>query len=199
MVFRDLIADSVRCRKNEEALRLRPQARQGTVAIHSAQNNPRRLCSSLFCQQLPTTAPQPLRAQNERDRSKTGLGKGGCGDIDFKRRSLWLPLLSCQYQGMESILLPHVPFAQLPTEARTLLHIFAVAAIARYNLVYPNLRELAPRIETVWNEKGLALAAISDAHRMTAFFKSNSAFLLNNQTGQAIGINHAGELKDGAS
>jgi len=112
--------------------------------------------------------------------------------------SLWLPLLSCQYRGMESISLPHVPYAQLPTEARTLLHIFAVAAITRYDLSCPSPRELAPRLETVWNEKGLALADISDAHRMTDLFKSRSVFLLNNQTGQAMGINHADKPNDRA-
>jgi len=99
---------------------------------------------------------------------------------------------------MESISLLHVPFAQLPGEARTLLHIFAVAAIARYDFVCASPLELAPRVETMWNEKGLALGDISDAHRMTALFKSYSAFLLSNQTGQAIGINHADELNDGA-
>lgn len=99
---------------------------------------------------------------------------------------------------METISLSHVPFAQLPSEARTLLHIFAMATVARYSFVRPTPQELAPRLETLWNDDRLAPTDLSDPRRMTLLFKSNSAFLLNSLTRQAPGINLADELNGGA-
>jgi hypothetical protein len=63
---------------------------------------------------------------------------------------------------MEIMSSPHLPFAQLPTEARTLLYIFAVAAIAHYDFICPTRPELAPWLETVWNENRLAFADLSN-------------------------------------
>jgi hypothetical protein len=99
---------------------------------------------------------------------------------------------------MKTVPQSHVPFAQLPAEARTLLYVFAVATIARYTFVCPTSRELAPRLETIWNTNGLVLANVSDPCLMTAIFKCNSAFLLNSLTWLTPEINLADELNGGA-
>jgi hypothetical protein len=73
----------------------------------------------------------------------------------------------------------HVPFAELPAEARALLFINALAAVARYGALSPKQSELTPGLETIWNGNRLCLKDLSDPFRMTALLKTEftSVFL----------------------
>ena len=51
-----------------------------------------------------------------------------------------------------------IPFAELPSEARALLSIFAQAAAARYVAQPRKQSELTPLLETIWNRNRLCLS-----------------------------------------
>jgi hypothetical protein len=76
---------------------------------------------------------------------------------------------------MNSISLSHVPFAELPVEARALIFIHALAAVARYGAQRPEQSELTPVLETIWNGNRLRLKDLSDPFRMTALLKTELA------------------------
>ena len=76
---------------------------------------------------------------------------------------------------MNNISLSHVPFAELPSQARALLFINALAAVARYDAQRPEQSELTPLLETIWNGNQLCLKDLSDPFRMTALLKSELA------------------------
>ncbi|MGA1984050.1 MAG: hypothetical protein ABSG84_16495 [Acidobacteriaceae bacterium] len=65
-----------------------------------------------------------------------------------------------------------VPFAELPSEARALLSIFAQAAAARYVAHPLKQSELTPLLETVWNRNRLCLKDLADPFRMTALLET---------------------------
>ena len=65
----------------------------------------------------------------------------------------------------------HVPFAELPSEARALLSIFAQAAAARYVAQPLKQSELTPLLETIWNRNRLCLSDFADPYRMTALLE----------------------------
>jgi hypothetical protein len=69
----------------------------------------------------------------------------------------------------------HVPFAELPVEARALLFINALAAVARFGVQPPKRSELTPVLETIWNGNRLCLKDLSDPFRMTALLKAELA------------------------
>ena len=69
----------------------------------------------------------------------------------------------------------HVPFAELPVEARALISINAMAAVARYGAQPPKQSELTPVLETIWNGNRLRLKDLSDPFRMTALLKTELA------------------------
>jgi hypothetical protein len=56
----------------------------------------------------------------------------------------------------------HVPFAQLPPEARALFSIYAIASLARYGAQRPNQSDLTPALEIIWNWNWLRLENLSD-------------------------------------
>jgi hypothetical protein len=66
----------------------------------------------------------------------------------------------------------HVPFAELPSEARALLFIFALAAVPRYVAQPPKRSELTPILESIWNRNRLCLSDFADPFRMTALLKT---------------------------
>jgi hypothetical protein len=76
---------------------------------------------------------------------------------------------------MNTISLSHIPFAELPVEARALFSIIALAAVARYGVQRPEPAELIPVLETIWNENRLRLKDFSDPFRMTALLETEFA------------------------
>jgi hypothetical protein len=65
-----------------------------------------------------------------------------------------------------------VPFAELPSEARALLSIFAQAAAARYVAQPLKQSELTPLLEAIWNRNRLCLSDFADPFRMTALLET---------------------------
>ena len=65
-----------------------------------------------------------------------------------------------------------VPYAELPSEARALLFIFAMGAAARYVANPPKQSELTPLLEAIWNRNRLCLSDFADSFRMTALLKT---------------------------
>jgi hypothetical protein len=61
----------------------------------------------------------------------------------------------------------HIPFAELPTEARALFSIYASAALARYGVQPPKQSELFPALEIIWNWNVLRQEDLADPFRMT--------------------------------
>ena len=66
----------------------------------------------------------------------------------------------------------HVPFAELPSEARALLFIFALGAAASYVARPPKRSELTPILESIWNRYRLCPSDFADPFRMTALLKT---------------------------
>jgi hypothetical protein len=66
----------------------------------------------------------------------------------------------------------HIPYAELPSEARALLFIFALGAAARYVAQPPKRSELTPILESIWNRNRLCLSDFADPFRMTALLKT---------------------------
>jgi hypothetical protein len=69
----------------------------------------------------------------------------------------------------------HIPYAGLPSEARGLFFIMALAAVARYVTRPPKQSELNPVLETIWNRNHLQLHDFADPSRMTALLKAEFA------------------------
>jgi hypothetical protein len=67
----------------------------------------------------------------------------------------------------------HTPFAELPVEARALFFIYALGASARFGVHPPTPAELAPQLETIWNEHKLCNADLADPDRITALLEEN--------------------------
>jgi hypothetical protein len=68
-----------------------------------------------------------------------------------------------------------VPFAELPSEARALLFIFALGAAGRYVGHPPKQSELNPIIESIWNRNRLCHDDLADPFQMTALLKAEFA------------------------
>jgi len=69
----------------------------------------------------------------------------------------------------------HVPFAELPVEARVLFFIIALPAVARFGVKPPKQSELNPLLETIWNRNRLCPKDFSDPSRMSALLKKELA------------------------
>jgi hypothetical protein len=72
----------------------------------------------------------------------------------------------------------HVPFGQLPIEARVLFAIYASGALARYRSTPPVVSTLTAELGAIWNANRLTLRHLSDPYRMTALLESHFAALL---------------------
>jgi len=73
----------------------------------------------------------------------------------------------------------HVPFAELPVEARALFSINALAAAVRYGAQPLQQSELTPVLEAIWNGNRLGVKDLSNPFRMTALLEKEftSVFL----------------------
>ena len=65
----------------------------------------------------------------------------------------------------------HLPYSELPSQARALFFVNALAAVARYGARPPKQSELNPVLETIWNGNQLRLKDLTDPFRMTALLK----------------------------
>ena len=73
---------------------------------------------------------------------------------------------------MNKLSVSPIVYAELPSEARALLSIFAQAAAARYVAQPRKQSELAPWLETFWNRNRLCLRDLADPFRMTALLEA---------------------------
>jgi len=55
----------------------------------------------------------------------------------------------------------HVPFRELPLQARWLFYIFALGAYASYRSVPPTIEEVAIALELIWNRNRLSPSALN--------------------------------------
>jgi hypothetical protein len=69
----------------------------------------------------------------------------------------------------------HVPFAELPSQARALFFINALAAVARYGTQPPKQSEMIPVLEVIWNGNRLCLKDLSDPFHMTTLLTTELA------------------------
>jgi hypothetical protein len=69
----------------------------------------------------------------------------------------------------------HIPYAELPSQARSLFFIFALAAVARYGTQPPKQSELTPILEVIWNKNQLRLKDLRDPSRITVLLKTELA------------------------
>ena len=76
---------------------------------------------------------------------------------------------------MTSLSSSHIPYVELPTQARALFFINALAAVAGYGAKPPKQSELTPVLETIWNRNRLRLKDLSDPFRMTALLETELA------------------------
>jgi hypothetical protein len=76
---------------------------------------------------------------------------------------------------MNTLAISYIPFAELPVEARALLFINALAALARYDTQRPKQSELTAVLETIWDRNRLCLKDLSDPFHMTARLKTELA------------------------
>jgi hypothetical protein len=65
-----------------------------------------------------------------------------------------------------------IVYAELPSEARMLLSIFAQAAAARYVAQPLKQSELTSLLETIWNRNRLCLSDLANPYRMTALLET---------------------------
>jgi hypothetical protein len=78
----------------------------------------------------------------------------------------------------------HVPFAELAVEARVLLFIIALPAVARFGVNPPEQSELTPVLETIWNRNRLCPNDLSDPFHMSALLKKELASVSRARTAQ---------------
>ena len=72
---------------------------------------------------------------------------------------------------MKNLSVSHIMYAELPSEARTLLFIIAQAAAPRFLAQPPKRSELTPLLEIIWDRNLLCLHDLADPFRMTALLK----------------------------
>ncbi len=73
---------------------------------------------------------------------------------------------------MNNLSVSPIVYAELPSEARALLSIFAQAAAARYVSHPLKQSELTPLLEAIWNRNRLCLHDFSDPCRLTALLET---------------------------
>jgi hypothetical protein len=117
----------------------------------------------------------------DRNISWVGQRKYSSGQIspsnDYQPSCVWHKGAVSHAQIMLTSRTSHVPFAELPSEARALLFIFAMGAAARYVAQPPERSELTPILESIWNRRRLCLSDIADPFRMTALLKTELSSL----------------------
>ena len=93
-------------------------------------------------------------------------------DSDDQASCLWLEGGRSQTLSMHNLSVSPVPFAELPSEARALLFIFAIGAAAHHMTQPPKQSELTPLLETIWNRNRLCPSDLANPFRMTALLKT---------------------------
>src|ERR1019366_868908 len=78
----------------------------------------------------------------------------------------------CQTLSMKKLSVSPIVYAELPSEARALLSIFAQAAAARYVAQPLKKSELTPILESIWNRNRLCLNDVGNPFRMTALLET---------------------------
>jgi hypothetical protein len=73
---------------------------------------------------------------------------------------------------MNKLSVSPIAYAELPSEARMLLSIFAQAAAARFVAQPLKQSQLVPILETTWNRNRLCLRDLADPFRMTALLET---------------------------
>ena len=102
------------------------------------------------------------------------------------RPSIWCSAAISQNWIMQKTS-SHVPFAQLPVEARYLFFIYASAALARYRSEPPTTCELAPELQAAWNRNQFNKSDLFDPDRLTQLLDEYFAPPASNVTGRAAG------------
>lgn len=74
---------------------------------------------------------------------------------------------------MNKLSVSTIVYAELPSEARTLLFILGMGATLRYGIQPPKRSELTPLLESVWNGNWLRLEDVADPFRMTNMLKAH--------------------------
>jgi len=92
--------------------------------------------------------------------------------LTIKASCVWLEVGGGQTLTMNNLCISPVPFAELSSDARALLFIFAMGAAARYVAQPPKRSELTPLLETIWNRNRLCLSDLADPFRMTALLET---------------------------
>ena len=77
-----------------------------------------------------------------------------------------------QTLSMNKLSVSPIVYAELPSEARALLSIFAQAAAACYVAQPLKQSELTPLLETIWNRNRLCLSDLGNPFRMTALLET---------------------------
>ena len=78
---------------------------------------------------------------------------------------------------MNKLSVSPIVYAELPSEARTLLFILGMGAMLRYGVQPPKRSDLDPLLEIVWNRNRLGLSDFADPRRMTAMLKTELSSL----------------------
>jgi hypothetical protein len=78
---------------------------------------------------------------------------------------------------MKKLSVSPIVYAELPSEARALLFIFAMGATARYIAQPPKRSELDPLLEIIWNRNRLCLSDFAEPFRVTALLKTELSSL----------------------
>jgi hypothetical protein len=76
---------------------------------------------------------------------------------------------------MNNLCLLHIPFAELPVEARVLLFIIALPAVTRFGVKPPKQSDLNPVLEAIWYGNRLCLKDFSDPFRMSTLLEKELA------------------------
>jgi hypothetical protein len=88
---------------------------------------------------------------------------------------------STHYRNMETIEVAHVPFAQLPIEARALFYIQSMAAWEYHCNLPHSAAEIRSDLERIWNAERLTPEDLRDWGRMSGLLKIELARCVQEQ------------------
>jgi hypothetical protein len=132
-----------------------------------------------------TKASHPDRPMTERGIKNAEPAKPAATE---KCPSIWCNAVPGHNRSMEDSYSLHMPFAQLPVEARALFFISASAALARYRSQPPTPSELEADLEAVWNTNRLSKGDLSDPNRLVRlleeYFTPSASAAIGRDAGQ---------------
>src|ERR1035438_6102883 len=130
-----------------------------------------------------STSSQTILNNSLLPETSLGSGKGTTPSGEFSPRNDYQPHgfgsngVVGQTLSMKKLFVSPIVYAELPSEARALLFIFAMGAAARYVAQPPKRSELDPLLEIIWNRNRLCLSDFADPRRMTALLKTELSSL----------------------